>query len=340
MTPPDEPTSLPTPPEEDSERPGRVEAVLSALNGVLGDYLQRTDNGLALSMALYARNRPVALDADSLRRAFPRASPRVALWVHGLGVTEAVWAYPDAPAQCYGSLLEREQGFTSLSLRYNSGLHISENGTALAQLLVTLTANYPVPIEELVLVGYSMGGLVVRSACHVAAEERLAWLEHVRRAIYIGVPHQGAPLERLGQGVAHLLRAVPNGYTRLVADVLDLRSSGVKDLGFANLLQRDWEGATREELLRNRRHPVPLLPGISHHLIVGTLGTDEKHVLSLLFGDGIVRVASAAGRAQPAHRSPLFPQEHVAVVPGVDHIGLAHHPAVYARLAAWLQESP
>lgn len=331
MTPPDLPTPL---------RTDRVEAVVGALNAVLGDYLHRTGNGLATPMQLFAHGRPVALDAASLRAAFPRATGRGRLWVHGLGVTEAVWGFPGAPDDSYATRLERELGFTPLMLRYNSGLHISENGAALSALLETLVAAFPVPLEELVLVGYSMGGLVVRSAWHVGAETQRTWLSRVRRAVYVGVPHLGAPLERVGAGVAHLLRLVPNGYTRLIADVLDLRSSGVKDLGFANLLQRDWEGATREQLLRSRRHPVPLLPGIKHHLVVGTLGRDEKHLLSLLFGDGMVRVASAAGRSRPGHPSPLFPQEDVAVVPGVAHIALAHHPAVHAHLKRWLEETP
>ncbi|HET9449354.1 MAG TPA: alpha/beta hydrolase [Aggregicoccus sp.] len=341
MTPSDPtPPSPPAKPAASPVRPGRLEAWLGALNGVLGDYLQRTDNGLAFPMALYADNRPIGLDAASLRSAFPQATGRVALWVHGLAVTEGVWAFPDAPSQSYASLLEKEQGFTPLVLRYNSGLHVSDNGKALCELLTTVVANFPVPIEELLLVGYSLGGLVVRSACHVAAESGAPWLSRVRRAIYIGVPHMGSPYERLGKGVAHLLRKVPNPYTRLIADVADLRSSGIQDLAFGNLLPRDWEGATREQQLRNRRHPVPLLPGISHYVVVGTLGRHEKHLLSLLFGDGLVWVASAAGRSQPGHACPLFPQEHVALLPGVGHFALAHHPAVYARLKAWLEESP
>jgi pimeloyl-ACP methyl ester carboxylesterase len=237
----------------------------------------------------------------------------------------------------YGASLQRDLGVTPLYLRYNTGLHISENGEALAQLLETLVAEFPVPVEELVLVGYSMGGLVVRSACHVAAEAGLSWLSRVRRAIYLAVPHLGAPLERLGKLVASTLQAIPNPYTQLVADVVNLRSSGVKDLGFANLLKQDWEGADNEALLQNRRHPVPLLPGISHHLLVGTVAPDENHLLAALFGDGVVPMASAAGRAGAEDRSPIFPQENVKVVTGVDHIKLAHHAGVYEQVRAWCE---
>lgn len=317
---------------------GKVEFAIGVLNGVLGDYLHRQDNGLATPMELFLDGQPVGLDRASLQRAYPAPTGRLVLWVHGLAVTEAVWSFPNEPAVTYGALLKKELGVTPLYLRYNTGLHISENGEALARLLETLVSAFPVPVEELILVGYSMGGLVVRSACHVAAEAQLSWLSRVRRALYIGVPHLGSPLERLGKVVTWALRSIPNPYTQLVADVANLRSSGVKDLGFGNLLKQDWEGADREAPLHNRRHPVPLLPEISHHLLVGSLGRDERHLLSALFGDGVVPLSSAAGRAGVADRSPVFPQENVKVVPGVDHIALAHHADVYTQVRAWCEK--
>jgi triacylglycerol lipase len=341
LAPPAPAGALAVPPPATPAGGGKLEFALGVLNGVLGDYLHRQDNGLATPMELFLEGHPVRLDRESLRRAYPAATGRLALWVHGLAVTEAVWSFPDEPAVSYGALLQRDRGVTPLYLRYNTGLHISDNGEALARLLETLVACFPVPVEELLLVGYSMGGLVVRSACHVAAEAGHSWLSRVRRALYIGVPHLGSPLERAGKVVSQVLRAIPNPYTRLVADVVDLRSSGVKDLGYGNLLKRDWEGVEGTARPRNRRHPVPLLPELSHHLLVGALGQDERHMLSALFGDGVVPVASAAGRAAPEDRSPVFPQENVKVVAGVDHIALAHHAAVYEQVRDWCdQELP
>jgi hypothetical protein len=122
-----------------------------------------------------------------------------------------------------------------------------------------------------------------------------------------------------------------------VADVVNLRSNGVKDLGLAHLTKQGWEGARDEPLLHERRHPVPLLPGIAHHLLVGTLAPEEHHLVSLLFGDGVVTMASAAGRAGPEDRSPLFPQENVRVVTGINHVTLAHHASVYPQVRAWCQ---
>jgi pimeloyl-ACP methyl ester carboxylesterase len=307
------------------------------LNGVLGDYLHRESNGLATPMELFVDGSPVTLDRASLQRAYPEATGRLALFVHGFAVTEAIWSFPEEPGVSYGELLRRDVGLTPLYLRYNTGLHISENGEALAHLLEQLVAAFPRPIEELILVGYSMGGLVVRSACHVAAEAGHSWLSRVRRALYLAVPHLGSPLERLGKVVASTLRAIPNPYTQLVADVVNLRSNGVKDLGLAHLTKQDWQGANSEALLHDRRHPVPLLPGISHHLLVGTLAPEERHLVSLLFGDGVVTMASAAGRAGPEQRSPLFPQDNVRVVTGINHITLAHHASVYAHVRTWCE---
>jgi triacylglycerol lipase len=247
---------------------------------------------------------------------------------------EAVFRMPDG--ETYGSLLARDLGYAPLFVRYNSGLHVSENGEALDRLLETLVDAYPVPVEELVLVGHSMGGLVVRSAAHAAGGAGRRWLPLVKRAFYLGTPHLGAPLERFGNALTWVLRAIGNPYTKLIADIGDLRSSGVKDLRYANLRREDWEGADADALLQNLRHPVPLLPHIRHHLIAGTLLEDPT--LSMLFGDALVPIRSATGRARPRDRSSPFPQKHVRILPAFDHLRLAHDPEVYAQLRAWCEE--
>lgn len=313
-----------------------LEQLIGALNGAVGDYLKRTGNGLATPMALVHGGQPISPTRESMGSAFPDPSPRLVVLVHGLMSTEIVWRMPDG--QDYGSLLARDMGRTSLYVRYNSGLHVSDNGEELDALLERIVAGYPIPVEEMILLGHSMGGLVIRSACHAASRPGAArrWLPLVRRAIYLGTPHLGAPLERFGNVLSWALGRLPNPYTRLVADLLNLRSSGVKDLRYANLRREDWEGADPDALLQNGRHPVPLLPHIRHHLVAATL-MDEPH-LALLFGDALVPLDSAAGRAEPRHRSAIFPQDQVRVLPALDHLRLAHHPDVYAVVRAFCEE--
>jgi pimeloyl-ACP methyl ester carboxylesterase len=235
----------------------------------------------------------------------------------------------------YGSLLAREHGFTPLYLRYNSGLTIAENGKAFAALLERLVAEYPVAVDEIVPIGFSMGGLVVRSACHVASLAPIAngWLPLVKRAIYVGTPHLGAPMERVGRVVSKLLRSVDDPYTQLAAELADLRSDGVKDLGDADLRDEDRARRVPRIALRDPRHPVPLLPQIMHYLVAGSLSTDAR--LASVFGDSIVPVGSATDGECVDAATFALPPDHVKIVSGLAHMTLPRHPAVYEHVRAW-----
>ena len=310
----------------------KLEASLAVLNGAIGDYLVRTGNGLATAMGLVSRTgdpAPLTLERAALSRALPAASPRVALLVHGLMSTESIWTMADGTD--YGALLARDLGYTAVYLRYNSGLAIPDNGASLSRALDAFVAAYPVPIESLVTIGHSMGGLVIRSACHVGRlEGPRAWLPLVQKAIYVGTPHLGAPLERVGRAVARLLRTIDDPYTRLIAEIADLRSDGLKDLGDADLRHED--RAARGARLRDPHHPVPLLPEIQHYLVAGALS--ESPWLATLFGDSVVPVRSAtAGLVDLT--SGALPPSHVKILDGTSHLMLARDPQVYDAIREW-----
>ena len=311
----------------------KLELAVAVLNGAVGDHLARTGNGLATAMTLVASGRPLACTRAALAAAHPEASARIVILVHGLMCTEDIWTLPDGSD--YGSLLARDHGFTPLYVRYNSGLPIAENGKALAALLDALVPAYPVTIEEIVTIGYSMGGLVVRSACHLAsvAAPKSAWLALVRRAMYVGTPHLGAPMERVGRVVAKLLRAVDDPYTQLAAELADLRSDGVKDLGDADLRQEDRARRLPRMSLRDPRHPVPLLASIKHFLVAGSLSTDAR--LASLFGDSIVPLRSATDGSCIDAATFALPPDHVRIVSGASHVALAHDARVYEHLKEW-----
>ncbi len=314
---------------------GRIlEMAVGALNGAVGDYLVRTGNGLATEMAFIQDGRPLALESASLSRAHPTASGRVAVLVHGLMCTEDIWTLPDGSD--YGGMLARDLGFTPLYLRYNTGLPIPDNGALLARMLSDLLAFWPVPVEEILPLGYSMGGLVVRSACHQASLEAHPWLEKINRAIYVGTPHLGAPLERFGRVFTKVMRAVPDPYTRLIAQLGDLRSEGLQDLGDADLRHDDRIRRRPQVALRDPQHPVPLLPGIRHYLAAGSLSVEPR--LAVLFGDILVPISSGTDGNCVDPASFALPPENVKLFPGTNHVALAHHPDVYAQIRAWCEE--
>ncbi len=317
----------------------KADRTISALNAVLGDYLRRRENGLAIDMGFYDRGEQLGCNRRELARAHPGATGRVCVLVHGLADCEAVWWFPGKRDISYGSFLQKDLAFTPFYVRYNTGLHISENGEALADLLERLVERHPVRVRELVVLGHSMGGLVIRSACEAAVRARHRWVERLTRAFYIGSPHLGAPFEKLGNAVGRALRAIRNPYVKLVADVADLRSNGIKDLRHANIVREHWEGLDAGAPPRGDRIAVPLLPGVAHYAVVGTLTARERHPVTLLLGDALVRVPSAAGRCRDEDRALGFVEGNVKVFPGVNHRRLAHDRKVYRQIRAWCAEA-
>ncbi len=310
--------------------PGRLEASVSLLNAVVGDYLRRRSNPLGIELALYEGNRPLPCDRAAIARAHPAVTGKLCVLVHGLATNEGIWSFPGDRNRSYGSQLRRNLGYTPFQVRYNTGLHVSENGQLLAQLLEALVRCHPVEVREIVLVGHSMGGLVVRSACEVARAGGQQWLSTLAHAFYLGSPHRGAPLEKAGNVVAWFLQAVGNAHTGVIADVINLRSAGIKDLRFPNLVPADWEGRDPDALLDAACTAIPLAPGVSHHFGVGGLGARENHLVTRLLGDAMVSVSSASA---PGHPRVFRTREDVRFFPGVGHLALAHH----ADVCRWIE---
>ena len=311
-----------------------LNSALALLNGLVGDELERRGNGLATPMACIHRGHPIAIDREALARAYPEPTPRVVLLVHGLMCTESVWEFQQAEGHGqhpdYGALLANDLGFTPMYLRYNSGLAIADNGEALSDLLEALLVAYPVALEEILLIGHSLGGLVVRSTCEHARASSQRWLALVRRVIFIDTPHLGAPLERLGRIAAGLLRAVPDPYTRLAADIGDLRSDAINDLGDADLRHED--RARRRVGIRSTgwRHPVPLSSAFAHYVIAGT--PPPRRPVAAALNDLLVPESSVTAQHME------LPPYRLRVFPGVGHLQLARHPEVYAQIRAWCEE--
>lgn len=305
-------------------------SAVSIVNGFFGDYLRERQNGLAIDMAFYHRNRPLPPGRAGLLAVHPQPTGKVCVLVHGLAGHEGVWTFPD-PADptrntTYGALLHAEHGYLPLYLRYNTGLPVGANGQRLALLLDELLAAYPAPVEELLLIGHSMGGLVLRSACYYGEQRQLAWVAKVSRVFYLGTPHDGADLERLAHVTTTTLQAVPNPVTRIIGRFLHRRSQGVKDLRFGTLLEPDGPA----------QHDVPWLAAAEHFLVAGTLTGDQQQFATLFFGDGLVRVPGAmAAKSRPAQ-----PASQVHLLPRVHHLQLTRHREVYDQISAWCSGAP
>jgi pimeloyl-ACP methyl ester carboxylesterase len=308
-------------------------AVVAALNGWMGDRLERAGSDLHQPASVRLRGEVVRLDADSLRAAFPDATSRVVVFLHGLMGTEYYWEWGGERAgDTYGARLALDLGCTPVYLRYNTGLHVSENGRSVAALLEQLVGAWPVDVEEVALVGHSMGGLVARSACHQAAERSQRWTERVTHVVSLGTPHLGAPLEQGAHVAAEALYAMPE--TRMLGAFLRRRSAGIRDLRHGSLVDEDWHGRDPNALRTAACKEVPLLDGATHCFVSASITRDPRHPVGRLLGDILVLVPSATGRGR-ARRIP-FKDEHGHHVSPSHHLALLNHPEVYERLREWL----
>jgi pimeloyl-ACP methyl ester carboxylesterase len=305
------------------------EAVVAALNGVLGDHLAATDNPLAIAMAFRQSGRALVLERHALRTRLPGATPKLLVLLHGLCMNDLQWR---RAGHDHGLALAHDAGYTPVHLHYNSGLSVSTNGRILAHLMERLYDAWPVPIERLVMLGHSMGGLVARSAIHHGAliqRAGLRWPARVNDLVCLGTPHQGAPLERAGQGVELLLGVAP--YAAPLARLAKLRSAGINDLRLGNIVS-----APSGDDGTHRCAQVRLPDTARCYAIAASLGPPAGNLKSRLLGDGLVPVASALGQHEDDERRLAFAPECQAVVHETSHLDLLSSAEVYGRLRQWL----
>jgi pimeloyl-ACP methyl ester carboxylesterase len=301
--------------------------VVSAVNGAFGDLLVRQQNPLALGMTVRRKGRDVELTSTELRRAYPNAKPRLAVFVHGLCETDEAWKLGAGRHVPYGHRMEVELGYTPVYLRYNTGRHVSENGREMAELLEGLVAAWPVPVHEVVLIGHSMGGLVGRSACHYGADS--ACVAKVRHVFTLGTPHRGAPLEQAANAASAALARLPE--TRPLARALNLRSAGIKDLRYGYLVDECWMDQDCDAYLRNTSQEIPFLPTARHYFICATLTREPDATVGRIVGDLLVLQPSAWAHEGRGKRL-RFPIEHYYHLGGANHFDLLNHPAIFDQM--------
>jgi pimeloyl-ACP methyl ester carboxylesterase len=298
------------------------QALLSALNGVWGDHLAKTANPLAIGMSLRIAGLPY-------EAALQAPTGRVVVMVHGLAMNDLQWLHRGHE---HGQMLARELGFSPVYLHYNTGRHVSQNGREFAALLESMVAAWPVPVEELVIVCHSMGGLVARSACAVGADQR--WMNALTKLVFLGTPHHGAPLERGGRLVDALLEFSP--YAAPLARLGKARSAGITDLRFGNLQDADWQHRDRHAQTHDDRVPTPLPTGVQSFLVAATQGETARGLRSTVVGDGLVPLASALGEHANPALALKVPKGQQLVVTSADHWDLLSHGEVSAQLRRWL----
>ena len=366
------------------ETPQR-EAVLAALNGVLGDRLAGSHSPLATVMTL--RHGGTALDWRALP-ADLNATGKVLVLIHGLCMNDLQWQtrqkasqvpshdplpQPSHKAQqpddCgqggiqavshaadhaldHGAALAHALGYTPVYVRYNTGLHTSQNGAEFSRLLELLAARWPTPVEDITVLAHSMGGLVTRSAVHQATHQAtgpsgkcgesgesgtavLRWPALLKNIVFLGTPHHGAPLERAGNWVDVVLGSTR--YSKPFARLAQLRSAGITDLRYGHVLEEDWQGHDRFRKKPDSRVHVPLPEGVACFTIAATAAARRGSLADRLIGDGLVPLNSALGLHDDPQRCLQFAKKSQLVAYNMNHMQLISSPAVAQQLVTWLR---
>lgn len=307
------------------------EALSSVLNGVIGDYLEKTENPLEINMQFRYESKNLALDKESLEKAYPTINGKILLMVHGSCMNDIQWTRKE---HNHGSELAKDLDKTPIYLHYNSGRHISTNGKNLNELLEQLVLQWPVTVQEIVIIAHSMGGLVARSAAYYGQQEESSWIKHLKKIVFLGTPHHGAPLEQAGNYLDAVLEAVP--YAKPFARLGKIRSAGVTDLRYGNLVDEDWQNFDRFEIQGDQRQNIPLPLEAECYGIAGVTGKDSTTTSAKLMGDNMVGVKSALGQHKNPAKDLNFKKKNTWIVYENNHLDLLSNPQVYNKIKTWI----
>jgi hypothetical protein len=289
--------------QADTESPRR-EAYMSALNGVIGDHLEQGNSPFSIPMAF------------RYERARQGSSSKILLLIHGLCMSDLQSHalrndYAAEPGEALASALD----YTPVYLRYNSGLPIAQNGPELSALMEQLVTRWPGEIEDLAVVAHSMGGLLIRSAVNHAEQEGLRWPQQLGSVVFLGTPHQGAPLEKVGSWLDTALDALP--YTKPFSSLTRIRSAGITDL-------------------RHGNPHTPLPDSVNCYTIAATLAEKRSTLADHLVGDGMVPLRSALGRHKDATKTLSFAKTSQHIMYNMNHMKLINSPEVNRQIVHWL----
>lgn len=307
------------------------EAFRCIINGVVGDYLGDKENPLKITMQLRYQSKAMELDQKSIKEAYPTINGKILLMVHGSCLGDFQWT---RKGHNHGEKLAEEFNKTPIYLNYNSGLHVSTNGQRFSELLEELVNNWPVPVEEIIIVSHSMGGLVARSAFYYGNKGQKTWTKYLKKVVFMGTPHHGSQLERTGNYVDVILNSIH--YTKPFARLGKIRSAGVTDLRYGNLIDEDWNGNDRFERTGDQRASLPLPEEVDFYSIAAVTGKKIKSKSNRILGDGLVNIKSALGEHVNPAKNLHLKKASKLIVYETAHIDLLSSLTVYAKLKEWL----
>ncbi|NDW21702.1 esterase/lipase family protein [Alteromonas hispanica] len=322
--------------------------LLSAINGVIGDYLHTQQSPLSIAMTFRQHGNDIELDA--LNQQIVDSEGKVLIMVHGLCMNDVQWRQGEHD---HGYHLANDLSCTTVYLHYNTGRHIYQNGMELNALLGKLASQFHSLQSQhsldISVVAHSMGGLVTRSALYYAkaaipeaaaktevAEESIQWAEYLQKIVFLGTPHHGAPLEKAGNWVDLFLGM--HHFTAPLTRITQIRSAGIADLRHGYIVESDTHSERRFDFVSDQRKPIPLPDGVACFAIATTSSASPNAINKHLVGDGLVPLNSALGIHENEAFNLNFKPENQWVGNNISHLGLLGNKTIYNVIHRWLSQ--
>ena len=297
---------------------------LAVLNGVIGDHLHATNNPLALPMTWQHQHR--TLSPQQVAEITSHNNHQPLLLIHGLCMNDYLWRRPSQDPSCHdhGQALQQDLSLSPIYLRYNTGLAVCDNGQRLAAQIQQFCQLLPND-KQLHVLCHSMGGLIMRSAMHLAELNGDDWPDKLGKVVFLGTPHQGAVLEKTGHLIDYLLSINP--YSAPFAKLGQVRSQGIKNLRHGTI--------THDTITRDHQ-AIQLPAGVNAYALAASTKNTGKQGRQNWLGDGLVSVQSALGEHPKAGREIHFKASHKHTFKQVNHMQLLSDQQVYHTIKSIL----
>ena len=306
--------------------------IVATVNGLIGDELRMLDDPQAIKMSVRKDGEDVVATPFPIKQAYLGGGSHLVILLHGLCESDESWYQREKiVGSTYVDRIAAETDGTPVLVRYNTGLHVSENGKHLDALIRQLIDAWPVSVTRVTLVGHSMGGLVVRAATNYATAAGEVWPHLVKDIVCLGTPHTGANLEKVAHLGSRLLRFWP--VTTPLGAILESRSPGIVDLRHGYISQDEWEGQDLTSQWGLDRIAAAPLAHAEYHFVGSTLGATKYHPFSAVLGDLLVHFSSASGMGRTG---PIVEGARFEYIPSANHFALLNHPKVGDWLVEWL----
>ncbi|MCB1179979.1 MAG: alpha/beta hydrolase [Leptospiraceae bacterium] len=312
--------------------------LVPAWNGLFGDKLAELKDKRAIQMNFRRKGEDVPVKDLNLIDELKKHNGTLILFIHGLMADEVLWEEPSVGKLGYAPRLARDLNAVSLCVRYNTGMHISQNGRAISNLFQELVDTYGKDIKDLIIVAHSMGGLVTRSSGYYATLQNQNWIKKLSRVVLIGVPNDGSFLEKFGHLTTFVLKNIWNFHTKLIAKIADERSNGIKDLRWGFMVDEDWQDKKADALINVKKTDVAPLPNVKYYIVTGTLSENPESIVSSYFGDGLVGHGSASGKMFYGIKESEENNLEFKPFPETNHVALLTDDSVYDYILSVLNK--